>query len=72
MMAHIDDDVIPTVTIEDDIVGITEVFQSLRDAGFKRRAENFDFTHTKTKYPGRDVSAGGIKTYAVAVIKSRT
>ena len=73
VMAYIDDDVIPTVTIEDDIVGITEVFQSLREAGFERRAENCDFTHTKTKYLGRDVSAGGIRTYAaVAVIKSRT
>ena len=60
-MAYIDDIVIATETIEDHIMRIKEVFECLREAGFKMRAEKCDFIRTETKYPGRLVSTDGIK-----------
>ena len=68
-MAHIDDIVIATETIEDHIVRIEEVLECLREAGFKMRAENCDFMRTETKYLGRVVYAEGIKPDPEAVAK---
>ena len=59
--ANTDDIVIATETIEDHIVRIKQVFESLREAGFKIGAEKCNFMHTETKYPGRVVSVEGIK-----------
>ena len=69
VMAYIDDIVIATETIEDHIARIKEVFECLREAGFKMRAEKCDFMRTETKYLGRVVSSEGIKPDPEAVIK---
>ena len=71
VMAYIDDIVIATETIEDHIKRIKEVFECLREAGFKMRAEKCDFMRTETKYLGRIVSADGIKPDPDAVAKIR-
>ena len=68
-MAYIDDIVVATGTIEDHIVRIKEVFECLREAGFKRRAEKCDLMRTETKYLGRVVSAEGNKPDPEAVAK---
>ena len=69
VMAYIDDIVIATETIEDHLERIREVFECLREAGFKMRAEKCDFMRTETKYLGRVVSAEGIKLNPAAVSK---
>ena len=69
VMAYIDDIVIATETIEDHLERIREVFECLREAGFKMRAEKCDFMRTETKYLGRVVSAEGIKPDLAAVSK---
>ena len=68
-MAYIDDIVIATETIEDHIARNKEVFERLREAGFKMRAEKCEFMRTETKYLGRVVSAKGIKPDPEAVVK---
>ena len=57
--------------MEDHIKRIKEVFECLREAGFKMRAEKCDFMRTETKYLGRIVSADGIKPDPDAVAKIR-
>ena len=69
VMAYIDDIVTATETIEDHLERIREVFECLREAGFKMRAEKCDFMRTETKYLGRVVSAEGIKPDPAAVSK---
>ena len=69
VIAYIDDIVIATETIEDHMERIREVFEYLREAGFKMRAEKCDFMRTETKYLGRKVSAEGIKPDPAAVSK---
>ena len=69
VMAYFDDIVIATETIEDHIVRIKEVFECLRKACFKMRAEKCDFMRTETKFLGRVVSAEGIKPDPEAVTK---
>ena len=69
VMAYIDDIVIATETIEDHLERIREVFECLREAGFKMRAEKCDFMRTETKYLGRVVSTEGIKPDPAAVSK---
>ena len=69
VMAYIEDIVIATETIEDHIVRIKEVFECLREAGSKMRAEKCDFMHTETKYLGRVVASEGIKPDPEAVAK---
>ena len=69
-MAYIDDIVIATKTIEDHLERIREVFECLREAGFKMRAEKSDFLRTETNYLGRVVSSEGIKTDPAAVSKN--
>ena len=69
VMAYIDDIVIATETIEDHIARIKEVFECLREAGFKMRAEKCDFMRTETKYLERVVSSEGIKPDPEAAIK---
>ena len=69
VMAYIDDIVIATETNEDHLERIREVFECLREAGFKMRAEKCDFMRTETKYLGRVVSAEGIKPDPAAVSK---
>ena len=69
VMAYIDVIVIATETIEDHLERIREVFECLREAGFKMRAEKCDFMRTETKYLGRVVSAEGIKPDPAAVSK---
>ena len=68
-MAYIDDIVIATEAIEDHQVRIKEVFDCLREAGFKMRAEKGDFMRTETKNLGRVVSAEGRKPDLRAVSK---
>ena len=67
VMAYIDDIVIATETIEDHLERIREVFECLREAGFKMRAEKCNFMRTETKYLGRVVSSEGIKPDPAAV-----
>ena len=69
VMAYIDDIVIATETFEYHLVRIREVFECLQEAGFKMRAEKFDFMCTETKYLGRVVSAEGIRPDPAAVSK---
>ena len=68
-MASIDDIVIATETIEDHLVRIREVFECLREAGFKMRAKKCYFMRTETKNLGRVVSAESIKPDPAAVGK---
>ena len=69
VMAYFDDIVIATEKVEDHIARIKEMFECLREAGFKMRAEKCDFMRTETKYLGLVVSAEGIKPDPEAVVK---
>ena len=71
VMAYIDDIVIATETVEDHLVRLREVFQCLREAGFKMRAAKCSFMLAETKYLGRIVSAEGIKPDPEAIEKVR-
>ena len=59
VMTYIDDIVIATETIEDHMVRLREVFECLREAGFKMRVAECDFMKSEIKYLGRVVSAEG-------------
>ena len=50
VMAYIDDILIATETLEDHLVRIREVFECIRGAGLKMRAEKFDFMRSETRY----------------------
>ena len=69
VMAYIDDIVIATETIEDHMDRLREVFQCLREAGFKMRVSKCVFMKSEIKYLGRVVSADGIKPDPKAVAK---
>ena len=71
VMAYIDDIVIATETVEDHLERLREVFQCLREAGFKMRAAKCSFMRNETKYLGRIVSAEGIKPDPEAIEKVR-
>ena len=43
VMAYVDDIVIATETVEDHMLRLREVFECLREAGFKVRVAEFDF-----------------------------
>ena len=70
-MAYIDDIVIATETVEDHMARLREVFECLREAGFKMRVAICDFMKSEIKYLGRLVSAEGVKPYPKAVAKLR-
>ena len=53
VMAYIDDIVIATETVEDHMVRLREVFECLRETGFKMRVAKCDFMKTEFKYLGR-------------------
>ena len=57
VMAYIDDIVIATETMEDHMGRLREVFECLREAGFKMRVAKCDFMKSEVKYLGRVVSA---------------
>ena len=65
VMAYID--VISTETGEDRMVLLREVFECLREAGFKMRVAKCDFMKSEIKYLGHVVSAEGIKPVPKAV-----
>ena len=71
VMAYIDDIVIATETVEDHMVRLREVFECLREAGFKMRVAKCDFMKSEIKYLGRIVSAEGVKPNSKAVAKLR-
>ena len=71
VMAYIDDIMIVTETVEDHMVRLREVFECLREAGFKMRVAKCDFMKSEIKYLGRVVSAEGIKPDPKAVTKLR-
>ena len=71
VMAYIDDIVFATETVEDHMVRICEVFECLREAGFKKRVAQCDFMKSEIEYLGRVVSAEGIKRDPKAVSKLR-
>ena len=71
IMAYIDDIVIATETVEDHMICLREVFNCLREAGFKMRVAKCDFIKSEIKYLGRVVSAEGIKHGPKAVEKLR-
>ena len=71
VMAYIDDIGIATETVEDHMVRLREVFECLREAGFKMRVAKCDFMKSEIKYLGRVVSAEGIKPDPKAVAKLR-
>ena len=71
VMAYIDDIVIATETVEDHMVRLREVFECLREAGFKMRVAKCDLMKSEIKYLGRVVSAEGIKPDPKAVSKLR-
>ena len=71
VMAYIDDIVIATETVEDHVVRLREVFECLREAGFKMRAAKCNFMKSEIKYMGRIVSAGGVELGPKAVEKQR-
>ena len=49
-MAYIDDIVIATETVEDHMARLREVFECLREAGFKMRVAKCDFMKPEIKY----------------------
>ena len=57
--------------IEDHMGRLREVFECLREAGFKMRVAKCDFMKSEIKYFGRVVSAEGIKPDPKAVSKLR-
>ena len=69
VMVYIDDIVISTETIENPLMRVREVFECLREAAFKMRAEKCDFMRRETKYLGRVVSAQDIKPDPTAISK---
>ena len=71
VMAYIDDIVIATETVEDHMARMREVFECLREAGFKMRVAKCDFMKSEIKYLGRVVSAEGVKPDPKAVAKLR-
>ena len=71
VMAYINEIVIATETVEDHKVRLREVFECLREAGFKMRVAKCDFMKSEIKYLGRVVSAEGIKPDPKAVAKLR-
>ena len=71
VMAYIDDIVIATETVEDHMARLREVFECLREAGFKMRVAKCDFMKSEIKYLGRVVSAEGVKHDPKAVAKLR-
>ena len=71
VMAYIDDIVIATETVEDHMARLLEVFECLREAGFKMRVAKCDFMKSEIKYLGRVVSAEGVKPDPKAVAKLR-
>ena len=71
VMAYIDDIVIATETIEDHMDRLREVFQCLREAGFKMRVSKCDFMKSEIKYLCQVASADGIKPHPTTVIKLR-
>ena len=50
---------------------LCEVFECLREAGFKMRVAKCDFMKSEIKYLGRVVSAEGVKPDPKAVAKLR-
>ena len=60
VMAYIDDIVIATETVEDHMARLREIFECLREAGFKMRVAKCDFMKSEIKYLGRVVSAEGV------------
>ena len=71
VMAYIDDIVIATETVEDHMARLREVFECLREAGFKMRVAKCDFMKSEIKYLRRVVSAEGVKPDPKAVAKLR-
>ena len=71
VMAYIDDIVLATETAEDHMVRLREVFENLREAGFKMKVAKCDFMKSEIKYLGRVVSAEGIKPVPKTVAKLR-
>ena len=71
VMAYIDDIVVATETVEDHMVRLREVFECLREAGFKMRVAKCDYMKSEIKYIGRVVSSEGIKPDPKAVSKLR-
>ena len=71
VMAYIDDIVIATETVKDHMARLREVFECLREAGFKMRVAKCDFMKSEIKYLGRVVSAEGVKPDPKAVAKLR-
>ena len=71
VMAYIDDIVIATETVEDHMARLREIFECLRNAGFKMRVAKCDFMKSEIKYLGRVVSAEGVKSDPKAVAKLR-
>ena len=61
VMVYIDDIMIATETVEDHMARLREVFECLREAGFKMRIAKCDFMKSEIKYLGRVVSAEGVK-----------
>ena len=70
VMAYIDDIVIATETVEDHMVRLREVFECLREVGFKMRVGN-EIMKSEIKYLGRVVSAEGVKPDPKAAAKLR-
>ena len=71
VMAYIDDIMIATETVEDHMARLREVFECLREAGFKMRVAKCDFMKSEIKYLGRVVSAEGVRPDPKAVGKLR-
>ena len=71
VMAYIDDIVIATETVKDHMVRLREVFECLREAGFKMRVVKCDFMKSEIKYLGRIISAEAVKSDPQAVAKIR-
>ena len=69
VMAYIDDIIVATETVEDHMVGLREVFEGLRETGFKMRVAKCDFMKSEIMYLGRVVSAEGVKPDPKAVAK---
>ena len=61
-MAYLDDIVVISETLEEGMVRLREVFDRVRDAHLKLKAEKCELFKTEIKYLGHVISAEGVRT----------
>ncbi|VEN50974.1 unnamed protein product [Callosobruchus maculatus] len=60
-LVYLDDILIPSETVEDNLTSLGNVLQALKNAGFSLNLKKCHFLQDKLEYLGREVSAEGIR-----------